>query len=386
MTRKSGSGMGGGSWEGGLILALLLALAVSVLPMGPRPVAAAGITRGAYAITVDQLNLRSGPGAGYGVMRSIPCGAWAYVNAGPYNSSWYKVTYAGMTGYAHGAYLIQGSTASRICTSATAVATAGLNLRSGPGTSYRVKRVIPQGGTLKVKQGPYKGVWYTTTYRGTVGYVHGSYLTQGAAVTVRKLDTRSKVVALTFDAGSDRGYAAQILNTLKASGVKASFGITGKWAEANADLVRRMVNEGHTVFNHTYSHRSLTGYSSQSARLSYAQRADELWKTESILQKVAGISTKPYFRPPYGDYDTSVLVDVRTRGYTLNLMWSVDSLGWRGLTKGQIVQRVVGGLEPGAMYLFHVGSQSQDGPALSRIIQELRARGYSFTTVHAFYR
>lgn len=358
MTRKSGSGMGGGSWEGGLILALLLALAVSVLPMGPRPVAAAGITRGAYAITVDQLNLRSGPGTGYSVMRSIPCGAWAYVNAGPYNSSWYKVTYAGKTGYAHGAYLIQGSTASRICTSATAVATAGLNLRSGPATSYR----------------------------GTVGYVHGSYLTQGAAVTVRKLDTRSKVVALTFDAGSDRGYAAQILNTLKASGVKASFGITGKWAEANADLVRRMVNEGHTVFNHTYSHRSLTGYSSQSARLSYAQRADELWKTESILQKVAGISTKPYFRPPYGDYDTSVLVDVRTRGYTLNLMWSVDSLGWRGLTKGQIVQRVVGGLEPGAMYLFHVGSQSQDGPALSRIIQELRARGYSFTTVHAFYR
>lgn len=81
-----------------------------------------------------------------------------------------------------------------------------------------------------------------------------------------------------------------------------------------------------------------------------------------------------------------MLVDLRTLGYTLNLMWTVDSLGWKGLSRQEIVQRVLGGTEPGAIYLFHVGSQSQDAAALPAIIQNLQARGYTFTTFDAFYR
>ena len=68
-------------------------------------------------------------------------------------------------------------------------------------------------------------------------------------------------VALTFDAGADRGYAEEILGTLEEYGVKASFAITGHWADENPDLVARMVEEGHQVFNHTWTHRSFTGYS-----------------------------------------------------------------------------------------------------------------------------
>src|SRR3712207_2955465 len=197
---------------------------------------------------------------------------------------------------------------------------------------------------------------------------------QSRAVTITQLDTSRKVVALTFDAASDAGYAPRILDTLKANGVKASFGMTGQWAEAHPALLRRMVSEGHTVMNHTYSHPSFTGYSTGTAPLSYQQRVDELRKTESVVRRIAGASTKPYFRPPYGDYDASVLADVYTRGYKYNVMWSTDSLGWRGYTKQQILQRVLDGLKPGAVYLFHVGSQSQDGPALQRIISELRDR------------
>lgn len=68
-------------------------------------------------------------------------------------------------------------------------------------------------------------------------------------------------VALTFDAGADRGYAEAILDTLDEYGIKASFGITGHWAEENPDLVARMVEDGHMVFNHTWTHRSFTGFS-----------------------------------------------------------------------------------------------------------------------------
>src|SRR5215208_7497297 len=121
---------------------------------------------------------------------------------------------------------------------------------------------------------------------------------QSRAVTIPQLDISRKVVALTFDAGSDAGYASRILDTLKANRVKASFGMTGKWAEAHPALLRRIVREGHTVMNHTYSHRSFTGSSTSAAPLSYKQRSAELRKTESAVQRIAGVSTKPYFRPP----------------------------------------------------------------------------------------
>src|SRR5207237_10935132 len=68
-------------------------------------------------------------------------------------------------------------------------------------------------------------------------------------------------VALTFDAGADRGYAEDILDVLLETRVLASFGVTGNWAKANPDLVRRMVAHGHLVFNHTLDHRSFTGVS-----------------------------------------------------------------------------------------------------------------------------
>ena len=73
-----------------------------------------------------------------------------------------------------------------------------------------------------------------------------------------------------------------------------------------------------------------------------------------------------------------------SRGYRYNVMWSVDSLGWKGLSQREIVDRVVEGLEPGAIYLFHVGSQSQDGPALPDIIETLRRRGYGFAVISEY--
>ena len=85
---------------------------------------------------------------------------------------------------------------------------------------------------------------------------------------------------------------------------------------------------------------------------------------------------------PYGAYDASVLADVYTRGYKYNVMWSTDSLGWKGYTKKQILQRVLDGRKRGAVYLFHVGSQSKDDPALQSIILELRKQGYGFVTIN----
>jgi peptidoglycan/xylan/chitin deacetylase (PgdA/CDA1 family) len=200
---------------------------------------------------------------------------------------------------------------------------------------------------------------------------------------ISHVDTAQKVVALTFDAGSDAGYASQILDTLAANGVHASFGLTGEWIEDNSALAARIVTGGHQVINHTYDHKSFTGFSTGSAPLTAAQRADELARAEALIQSVTGAAAKPWFRPPYGDYDASVLADVAASGYRYSVMWTVDSLGWKGVPVQQIVDQCLSKASPGAIYLFHVGSASQDGPALQAVIDGLRAAGYTFSTVSA---
>ncbi len=203
----------------------------------------------------------------------------------------------------------------------------------------------------------------------------------GSARVIVRGDPSRRVVALTFDAGADAGFTAQILDTLATNGITAGFGITGRWAEQNPDLLRRIASEGHELINHSYSHASFTGLSTNLSPLTQAQRWEELDRTEAIVSDLAGAGTKPYFRPPYGDYDDSVNADVYARGYQYNIMWTVDSGGWRGRSADDIVQVCLSLAEPGAIYVFHVGAASQDANALQRVIDGLRQMGYGFVRI-----
>ena len=201
------------------------------------------------------------------------------------------------------------------------------------------------------------------------------------SVAIEYGDRTRQRAALTFDAGSDAGYTSDILDTLARERITASFGLTGAWAEANPAQVKRMAIEGHHLFNHTWSHDSFTGLSTGRGPMTRAQRWDELDRTEAIIQRIAGVSTLPYFRPPYGDSDASVLADVGARGYTVTAMWAVDSAGWNGLSAPRIVERTLRLTTPGAILIFHVGSQSQDSAALPAIIKGLRDAGYEMVAL-----
>lgn len=203
----------------------------------------------------------------------------------------------------------------------------------------------------------------------------------GSARVLDRGPTTRRFVALTFDAGADAGYTSQILDVLRAQGVTASFGITGTWAEQNPELLRRIVREGHHLINHTYDHDSFTGVSTNRAAKTRAQRWSELDRTVEAVREIAGVEIGPYFRPPYGDYDASVNGDVYARGYDYNVMWTVDSLGWRGVSANEIVTRCLTNAQPGAIYIFHVGSASQDANALERVIAGLRDAGYGMGSV-----
>ena len=197
-----------------------------------------------------------------------------------------------------------------------------------------------------------------------------------SALEVRRANTERQAVALTFDAGSDAGYTTQILQTLREKNVKAAFGLTGQWASEHPDLVRAMVADGHILINHTQDHLSFTGLSSGTGPLSQAERFDQLQQAEAVIKSIAGVGTRPYFRPPFGDVDGSVLCDAYAAGYRYVILWTVDTLGWNHVTVDEIVATSLSKVRPGAIYIMHVGSQSQDGPALSQVIDGLRAAGY----------
>lgn len=201
------------------------------------------------------------------------------------------------------------------------------------------------------------------------------------AVSITRGPATRRVIALTFDAGADLGHTDDILATLRTAGVRATFGATGDWVRTNARQARQLVADGHTFIDHTQDHRSFTGHSTGTRPLTSAQRRAEVLNAESTIFAVTGQHTLPWFRPPYGDTDASVRRDVASAGFAYEVLWTVDSLGWRGANPDAIVRRCVDGAAPGAILMFHVGSLSRDWVALPTIVSTLRAQGYDFVTV-----
>lgn len=215
------------------------------------------------------------------------------------------------------------------------------------------------------------------------GGIGSAVLTRAAdpAVTIYRGPTTVPIVALTFDGGSNAGHCAMILNTLAQNQIKATFPLTGQFAVSYPALVRRIVDEGHQLVNHSFSHPSFTGVTTSHSVLTTAARVEQLDSTEEAFVNAGGVTTRPWFRPPYGDINAGVLADLGNAGFSNCLMWSIDLLGWNGYTQNQIVNRVNANHGNGYIYLMHVGSDSQEGPALPRIITLLQEKGYGFATV-----
>jgi len=191
-----------------------------------------------------------------------------------------------------------------------------------------------------------------------------------------------KEIALTFDAGADAGYAGDILDLLRDEGIKASFGMTGQWAEANPDLVRRMVDEGHMLFNHTWDHGSLTGANTGLPAQTAEQVAKQIGDTEAVVIDLTGYDMKPYFRPPYGDYDETSLGYLAANGYYITVWWTCDTRGWDGWDAAKITGYCTTNIKNHEIILLHVGAGAPgDYESLPGMIAFFRDEGYAFVTV-----
>ncbi|RKN64321.1 polysaccharide deacetylase family protein [Paenibacillus ginsengarvi] len=188
---------------------------------------------------------------------------------------------------------------------------------------------------------------------------------------------KEKNIALTFDDGPDERFTPQVLDVLKAYGVKATFFLLGKKAEAHPAIVKRIVREGHAIGNHSYRHPLFT-------KITVDQFADEVGRTEEVLNRIIGYRPK-LLRPPYGEIGEGQLQWASAGGYVV-VNWNVDSLDWKSLGEKQVSGNILNHTKAGAIVLQHsAGGDSQDlsgtVKALPAIIMKLREQGYGLVTV-----
>lgn len=198
----------------------------------------------------------------------------------------------------------------------------------------------------------------------------GLMLPMGIAVPITaKESCGAKRIALTFDDGPSPRYTAEILDILREYGVKATFFVVGVNAEKSPELLQRIVLEGHEVGNHTYSHPHLQ-------KMDAATLADELTRTDALIQKIACVSPI-LFRPPEGVVTTSVKAAAEDGGYRL-VLWSVDTRDWALNPASNILRIVKREASDGDVILFHdwVAGSSPTPAALRQVIPWLQAAGY----------
>jgi peptidoglycan-N-acetylmuramic acid deacetylase len=188
-------------------------------------------------------------------------------------------------------------------------------------------------------------------------------------------NTDKKELYLTFDNGYENGMTAKILDVLKEKKVPAAFFVTGHFVKDQADLIKRMSNEGHLIGNHSWSHPDMSQVSS-------ARIKDELDKVRVEVASLTGQKEMRFVRPPRGIFSDRMLAVCGELGYT-NVFWSIaykdwninDQKGWR-----YAYDNVMAQLHPGAVILLHAVSRD-NAEALGKIIDDARLQGYEFKSL-----
>lgn len=186
-------------------------------------------------------------------------------------------------------------------------------------------------------------------------------------------DTGRPRIALTFDAGGPSDPTSRILDILAKHQVHVTFFVTGDWANQNPDLVRRIHNDGHEIGNHTMRHLDLR-------TLPDEQVCSELNQANQAISNLTGVTTLPYYRPPYGSRDTRVRNLAAQLGYR-TVYWTVDTLDWQPTASlDSITKIVMDHLSNGVIILMHAGSQVES-ETLDGLMTKIELAGYQIVTL-----
>ena len=189
----------------------------------------------------------------------------------------------------------------------------------------------------------------------------------------------SKQLALTYDDGPNDPHTLRLLEVLAKHNVKATFFLIGRYVEQRPGIVREVVNEGHVVGNHTFSHPNLIFASARQTRT-------QLQECQQAITQAIG-QHSPLFRPPFGGRRPGTLRIARSLGLA-PVMWNVSGQDWKGYSADEIKQRIRRQLRGGDVILLHDGShidmgvdRSQTILATDLLILDAKSEGFEFVTI-----
>lgn len=184
----------------------------------------------------------------------------------------------------------------------------------------------------------------------------------------------SEKIYLTFDEGYENGYTASILDTLKEKGVSAVFFVTLPYAKQNPDLIRRMIDEGHAVGNHSNRHITYPSLSADEAKT-------DLMELHQYMRDTYGYEMT-LFRFPEGNFSEKTLALVQSCGYR-SVFWSFAYRDWLVDDQPDPAESLTSMIEkshPGAVYLLHAVSSTND-QVLGAFIDAMEQKGYVFSSL-----
>lgn len=183
----------------------------------------------------------------------------------------------------------------------------------------------------------------------------------------------NKVIYLTFDCGFENGNTEPILDALKKHNAPATFFIVGNYLETSPELVQRMLDEGHTVGNHTYHHPDITQISTEET---FRKELEEL---ETLFKETTGQEMTKFYRPPQGKYNEANLQMASDLGYC-TFFWSLAYVDWyqdNQPTKEEAFSKLLPRIHPGAVVLLHNTSDT-NGEILDELLTKWEEMGYHF--------
>lgn len=186
-------------------------------------------------------------------------------------------------------------------------------------------------------------------------------------------DDSEKVIYLTFDCGYENGNTEPILDALKKHNVKAMFFVVGHFLESAPDMVKRMVEDGHMVGNHTYHHLDMPTISDKAT---FQKEMDDV---ANLFQEITGTKLSPYYRPPQGKCNTQNLKMAKELGYS-TIFWSLAYVDWNTDNQPsheEAFSKLTERIHPGAVVLLHNTSKT-NGEILDELLTKWEGMGYRF--------
>ena len=186
-------------------------------------------------------------------------------------------------------------------------------------------------------------------------------------------EDNEKMIYLTFDAGYENGNIEKILEILREEDVKATFFILENLINSNKDLVKRMIDEGHLIGNHTSKHKDM----SKVADIEIFRR--ELESLENLFEDNYNMKMSKYYRPPEGKFSLQNLEWGKVLGYK-TVMWSFAYADWDNnsqMSEEKALEKILKNLHNGEIMLLHPTS-STNVKIMKKLIDELKNQGYKF--------